>query len=129
MNLEYIFIYGVFRDYGISLLNSAVFCDMAYIYGRMYAVNEFYPGYVFEDCDNKIYGEVYLIDSSIFPSLDEFEGEEYIRRKIWTSIGEECWIYEYKYDTQQYIEISSGDWLLRKNPIPIGGEIPNRIYN
>ena len=114
MNLEYIFVYGVFRDYGLELLEHAIFCDMGYVYGHIYAVNEFYPGYVFGSCNDKVWGDIYLIDPSVFPKLDEFEGDEYIRRKIWTSIGEECWIYEYVHPVLSP-EITGGDWILRKN--------------
>ena len=111
--MEYLFIYGVFRDVSSPLLEDSIFCDSAFIYGKLYRVNKFYPGYVAEDCDNKIHGDVYLIDSSLFEKLDEYEGDEYIRRKIWTSIGLEVWIYEYIHDTSNFEEIESGDWLLR----------------
>lgn len=113
MELEYIFIYGIFRDASHNILDDAIFCDPAFIYGRLYQVNEFYPGFVREDCNNRVYGEVYLIDPAIFEKLDEFEGDEYVRKKIWTSIDEECWIYEYKYPVDGIKEIIGGDWLLR----------------
>jgi gamma-glutamylcyclotransferase (GGCT)/AIG2-like uncharacterized protein YtfP len=119
MELEYLFVYGVFRDAGNSLLRSnnslenAIFCDKAFVFGRIYGVNDFYPGYVRISCDNRVYGDVYLVDPSVFTELDEFEGDEYERKKIWTSIGEECWIYEYKYDVSQFKEIIGGDWILR----------------
>jgi gamma-glutamylcyclotransferase (GGCT)/AIG2-like uncharacterized protein YtfP len=113
MVLEYIFVYGLFRDSGNGLLDHAIFCDKAYVYGHIYDVNEFYPGFVFDSCNNKVWGDVYLMDPSIFPSLDEFEGDEYIRTKIYTSIGEECWIYVYQYDVTDIKEIAGGDWMLR----------------
>lgn len=111
--MEYLFIYGVFMDYGKPLLKEAVFCDKAYVYGKLYKVNEFYPGYILESCDNKVWGDVYLINPDIFPILDEFEGSEYTRRKIYTSIGEECWIYEYTDPIGNNKEIESGNWMLR----------------
>lgn len=112
-NLEYIFVYGVFRDAYHNLLGDSLYCGRAFIYGKMYKVNDFYPGYKKIDCNQKVYGDVYLIDPSVFPTLDEFEGEEYERKKVWTSIGEECWVYEYKYPVSTFKEVKSGDWVLR----------------
>lgn len=110
--MEYIFVYGIFRDASHNLLDGAIFCDKAFIYGKIYQVNEFYPGFVRVDCDNKVYGDVYLVDSSILKEL-EFEGDEYDRKRIWTSLGEEAWIYEYKYDVSIYNEVIGGDWIVR----------------
>ena len=63
--------------------------------------------------NDKVLGDVYLIDPSIFPNLDEFEGDEYIRVKVKTSSDIECWVYEYKYDISPFNEIKGGDWMLR----------------
>ena len=110
--LEYIFVYGMFRDSCNDLLEHAIFCDRSFIYGRIYEVNKFYPGYI-RDCDNKVWGDVYLVDPTLFPKLDEFEGVEYHREKVFTSIGEECWIYVYKDDISKFKEVEGGDWILR----------------
>lgn len=112
MHKEYLFVYGVFRDYGKLLLADAIHCGKATINGKLYRVNEFYPGFIKSDND-KVLGDVYLIDPSIFPNLDEFEGDEYIRVKVKTSSDIECWVYEYKYDISSFSEIKGGDWMLR----------------
>lgn len=109
--MEYLFVYGVFRDSGKGLLENATFFGKATIDGKIYRVNSFYPGFV--RGKGKVIGDVYLIDESIFPELDEFEGDEYNRTKIRTSSDIECWIYEYKYDISKFKEISGGDWMLR----------------
>lgn len=109
---EYLFVYGVFRDYGKRLLEDHVFCGKATVNGRLYRVNEFYPGIILGD-GSKVLGDVYLIDTSIFSKLDEFEGDEYFRTKIKTSTDIECWVYEYKYDISNFEEIKGGDWMLR----------------
>lgn len=113
MSGEYLFVYGLFRDSGKSLLKDAKYCGRTTIDGRIFYVNEFYPGFVREK-GYKTWGDVYLIDTSIFPELDEYEGDEYIRTKITTDSDIECWIYEYKYDISNFKEIKSGDWMLRK---------------
>mgnify|MGYP001181828084 CR=1 FL=1 len=109
--MEYLFVYGVFRDSGKGLLEKATFCGKATVEGKIYRVNTFYPGFI--RGEGKVIGDVYLIDKSIFPQLDEFEGDEYIRTKIRTSTDIECWIYEYKYDISKFNEIKGGDWMLR----------------
>ena len=109
---EYLFVYGLFRDSGRILLQEVTFCGKATVNGSIYRVNEFYPGFVRDD-KHKVIGDIYLIDSSVFEELDEFEGDEYIRIKIQTSNDIECWIYEYKYDISKFSKIVGGDWMLR----------------
>lgn len=109
---EYLFVYGLFRDASRNMLGEIIKCGKATVDGRMYKVNDFYPGFISGN-DGKIVGDVYLIYPKVFPLLDEYEGEEYIRRKIRTSTDLECWIYEYKYDIKGIPEIKGGDWLLR----------------
>lgn len=109
---EYIFVYGLFRDSGKGLLGDATFCGKTNITGKLYKVNEFYPGFV-PGGKGKVWGDVYLIDPSILPQLDSYEGHEYVRAKVRTSTDIECWIYEYKYDTSGLKLIKGGDWMLR----------------
>lgn len=110
--MEYLFVYGLFRDSAKALLHKTTFCGKATIDGKIYFVNEFYPGFV-SGGNKKVIGDVYLIDPSILPQLDEFEGDEYTRTKIRTSTDIECWIYEYKYNVSKLKEIVGGDWMLR----------------
>lgn len=109
--MEYLFVYGLFRDSARTLLGETTFCGKSTIEGKLFKVNEFYPGYV--KGKGKVVGDVYLIDPIVLDKLDEFEGDEYIRTKTITSTDVECWVYEYKYDTTGIKEIRSGDWMLR----------------
>lgn len=110
--VDYIFIYGVFRVQENQLLgNDRIYCGKSSIDGRLYRVNKFYPGYV--KGDGKVWGDVYVIDPEIFPELDEFEGDEYVREKVRTHNDLECWVYRFKDPIDKYKEIPSGDWLLR----------------
>jgi gamma-glutamylcyclotransferase (GGCT)/AIG2-like uncharacterized protein YtfP len=111
MSSEFLFVYGLFRDSGNSLLKGT-FCGRTTIEGKIYFVNEFYPGFV-RTKGFKTHGDIYLIDPSVFTELDEYEGDEYIRTKITTENGVECWIYEYKHDISKFTGIKSGDWMLR----------------
>jgi gamma-glutamylcyclotransferase (GGCT)/AIG2-like uncharacterized protein YtfP len=110
---EYLFVYGLFRDSGNSLLKGSKYCGRTTIEGRIYYVNEFYPGFI-RQRGYKTWGDVYLIDKNLFLDLDEYEGDEYKRTKIVTDSDIECWIYEYKFDVSGFKEIKSGDWMLRK---------------
>ena len=109
--MEYLFVYGMFRDSARDLLGKTTFCGKTTIDGTLYRVDDFYPGFV--KGDGKVVGDVYLVDPIIFPKLDEFEGDEYIRTKVRTSSDIECWVYEYKYDVSGFKEIKTGDWMLR----------------
>jgi gamma-glutamylcyclotransferase (GGCT)/AIG2-like uncharacterized protein YtfP len=109
---EYLFVYGLFRDSAKILLSEVTFCGKATVTGSIYKVSEFYPGFV-RDSKNKVIGDIYLVDESVFEKLDEFEGDEYLRTKIRTSTDIECWIYEYKYDISKFNRIIGGDWMLR----------------
>lgn len=109
--MEYLFVYGLFRDSARNLLGQFTHCGKAFVKGKLFKVNEFYPG--FTPGDGKVWGDVYLINPDVFKQLDEFEGHEYLRTKVKTSTDIECWIYQYKYDTTQFKEIKTGDWMLR----------------
>lgn len=110
--MEYLFTYGLFRDAGKVVLGlDAVKCGKAYVKGKMYKVNEFYPGYV--PGDGKVWGDVYLFNQDNLPKMDEYEGDEYIRTKIKTSTDIECWIYQWRFDVTGLEEIKCGDWYLR----------------
>lgn len=112
MMKDYLFVYGMFRDAARPLLGDFISCGRASVQGDIWKVNDSYPGFK-PNSKNQVWGEVFLVDSSIFDKLDDFEGEEFTRTKIVTSTDLKCWIYEYKFDTQDLKRIKSGDWLLR----------------
>lgn len=109
---DYIFVYGLFRDQSKRMLGDAIYCGKCNINGKLWKVNEFYPGFT-SGKEGKVWGDVYLFDPSLLTEMDEYEGDEYKRVKIKTSTDIECWVYEYKWDTTNIIEIKSGDWHLR----------------
>ncbi len=110
--MEYLFVYGLFRDSGKGVLGECTYCGRAFITGKLYRVNEFYPGYV-PDKNSKVWGDVYLVNPDNFTEMDEYEGDEYFRTKVRSSTDIECWIYQYKYDVTKFEEIKGGDWMLR----------------
>ncbi len=109
---DYIFVYGLFRDQSKPMLGDAIYCGKSFISGKLYKVDEFYPGWVSGDA-GKVWGDVYLFDSVLLQEMDTYEGDEYKRVRVVTSSDVECWVYEYKYDASNFTEIKSGDWHLR----------------
>lgn len=107
-----LFIYGLFRDQAQKLLGDFKSLGRDSVSGKIYKVNEFYPGYK-KGFFGKVWGEVIQIDDDIFPELDKYEGDEYERIKIKTSNKIECWIYHYKGDVSKFRKITTGDWMLR----------------
>ena len=112
MTKEYLFAYGMFRETARTLLGDFVNCGMSTINGKLYRVNDFYPGYKKDD-KSKVYGNVYAINEERLKELDEFEGSEYTRKKVVTSNDIECWVYEYNQPVRNDQLIKGGDWLLR----------------
>lgn len=108
---EYLFVYGLFRDSAKTLLGDVINCGRTSIDGDLFKVNEFYPGYT--KGKGLVWGDVYMIDAKKFKELDEFEGHEYNRIRVKTSNDIECWVYQYKYKTENFEKIKSGDWFLR----------------
>lgn len=111
MKGDYIFVYGLFRDQSKGLLGETTWCGRASVDGKLYKVNEFYPGFV--PGGGKVWGDIYLFDPILLPQMDEYEGDEYQRVRIKTSSDIDCWIYQYKFDTGDFQQIKSGDWYLR----------------
>lgn len=110
----------------VSLL--AQYCEFyseGHIQGKLYEVNG-YPGAVeSNDKDEKVFGEIYIINQSeiILPKLDEYEEctenfpqpHEYIRKKLPVTLsgGERviAWVYIYNHETRNIERINSGDYL------------------
>lgn len=108
---DYIFVYGLFRDQSKNLLGDCVHCGKTSINGRLWRVNEFYPG--FTSGSGTVWGDVYLFDVNLLDQMDAYEGSEYIRVRVKTASDIECWVYQYVYDVSNCKEITSGDWYLR----------------
>ena len=108
---DYIFVYGLFRDQSKKMLGETIWCGKASIDGKLYKVDEFYPGYV--PGEGKVWGDVLIFDTKLFPQMDEYEGSEYKRVRVKTSSDIECWVYQYIDDITNCPQITSGDWYLR----------------
>ena len=59
--MEYLFVYGLFRDSGKKVLGECTYCGKAFIEGKLYKVNEFYPGFVKGEA--KIFGVLVEVDN------------------------------------------------------------------
>lgn len=108
----HIFVYGLFRCSAKPLLGNMVFVARDTVTGHLYRVNDHYPGFV-PGADGLVWGDVCVVDESVLPALDEFEGPEFRRRRIVTSLGHECWVYEFIDEVGDARRIRGGDWILR----------------
>ncbi len=100
MKRENLFVYGTLKyEPYKSLLGDYVWIENTSVKGKLVLVEGIYPGFV--EGRGKVVGELYEIDVNFFGALDAYEGDLYSRRKILTSTGKECWIYEYKPDIIQ----------------------------
>jgi gamma-glutamylcyclotransferase (GGCT)/AIG2-like uncharacterized protein YtfP len=111
-NKDYIFVYGLFRDQAKKMLGEVEYIGRDYIPGKLYFVNEFYPGYKPGKL-GKVYGDVFIFNPDILGSLDDYEGDEYARKRVITGMGNDCWVYEYNGNVSNFVQIKAGDWHLR----------------
>jgi gamma-glutamylcyclotransferase (GGCT)/AIG2-like uncharacterized protein YtfP len=109
--MENLFIYGLFRDQARNLLGDFKEVGRRSVRGKIYKVNEFYPGFI--PGEGEVWGELISVDENVLPALDEYEGYEYDRVRIKTSDGTDCWIYQYKFDISNFKHLTKGDWMLR----------------
>jgi len=131
---EYLFVYGTLRagsgyPMGAELERGAVRAGGATLQARLYRVS-YYPGAVLSnDSADQVFGDLFRItDSSIWPSLDRYEGcgpeytanHEYQRCQVQvlTPTGEvkTAWCYLYRKPITHLTRIASGDFLQEAPP-------------
>lgn len=85
--------------------------------GRLYDMGS-YPGLVEDPNGYDVYGEIYRVTEPqrVFAELDEYEGSEYIRRKMMVRSSDNeqirCWVYLYQDALKpKHKEIINGDYL------------------
>jgi len=82
----------------------------ATVMGSIFRVGD-YPGYR-PDPPGEVHGELYRLTNPerIFATLDEWEGPEFQRIVISTSIGESAWTYRFEGEPSPAQLITSGDF-------------------
>ncbi|MDO9105033.1 MAG: gamma-glutamylcyclotransferase family protein [Methylovulum sp.] len=126
----FIFVYGSLRRSAQAtrheLLAGASYCADGYLYGKLYRVDDGYPGAVESTRqEDKVFGELYRIaDNSVLARLDDYEecGEtqagphEYLRKRLPIQLGDGtsivAWVYLYNRDTTGLQRIMSGDFVV-----------------
>jgi gamma-glutamylcyclotransferase (GGCT)/AIG2-like uncharacterized protein YtfP len=85
----------------------------AHVRGRLYDTGRGYPAAVFDDDGPEIAGVVLTLADppGALARLDEFEGEEYIRREVVTTDGDVVWSYEWQAGIGTFSLVASGVWL------------------
>ena len=120
--MDYLFVYGTLRnDYDLKLKNR-VSKDMEYIGqakvdAALYDLGK-YPGAIKEkDSKNEVVGDVFLLNDSerIFKILDEYEGEEFSRKKNIVKLKSgklvNAWVYWYNLKPDKSRIIKNKDYL------------------
>lgn len=127
---NYLFVYGTLLH---SLKNqmadfvkqhSKPFSE-GYFIGELYDLGE-YPGAVLsENKNDKVWGQVFLLDSTstVFSQLDEYEGIStrfsqphlFVRKQVnVTTINDDtvnCWVYLYNLALASHVKIASGNYM------------------
>jgi gamma-glutamylcyclotransferase (GGCT)/AIG2-like uncharacterized protein YtfP len=115
LSADHLFVYGTLRHgsnnkFARLLSELGTFVMDARVPGRLYDFGA-YPGAVPSDQpDHWVHGEIHrLEDPSLLRSLDEYEGQEYERAMVSTTVSLDCWIYWYVGNEAGRL-IESGDW-------------------
>jgi len=118
-----IFVYGSLR-YGAranDLMRGCKRIGLDKIDGAIYNLGSF-PGYK-PSGPGEVIGDVYEVplesSESVLQRLDRYEGYHasdesqslYVRFKIQTALGRDCWVYVYKHGIANAEFIPSGDWI------------------
>ena len=112
-----IFVYGTLRRGGSQhfRMAGADFHAAGTVRGRLYGI-DWYPGLVLDDSAEEITGEVYQVCPGLLESLDAFEGGEYRRVRVMTTLADEsrqdAWLWEWLGACDENQRILSDNWLL-----------------
>jgi gamma-glutamylcyclotransferase (GGCT)/AIG2-like uncharacterized protein YtfP len=118
--MEYLFVYGTLRkNYDLKLkyriAKELKYIGKAKVAARLYDLGR-YPGAV-EDKSSEVIGDVFLLSDSekVLKFLDDYEGEEYERKKGKVKLRSGkliiAWIYWYKGLTKEERRIFYKDYL------------------
>lgn len=125
MDKIYTFTYGTLmkgeRNHTL-LKGKATFITAATVKGTLFHLPYGYPAYLNNSKENKVFGEVYEIDTQVLEDLDKLEGYNessqsgmYLRKKIKATIlngdNMECFIYVWNEKIpENSIELDSSKW-------------------
>lgn len=111
-----IFVYGTLRRGGTNHFRMAGmdFISSATVHGMLYRV-DWYPALILNPDAPMVRGEIYQINDTSLPALDEYEGAQYhrVRTTATDTRGQEheVWIWEWIDSTETLQPIPDGDWL------------------
>ncbi|WP_242306866.1 gamma-glutamylcyclotransferase [Bacillus cereus group sp. BfR-BA-01524] len=121
--MYHIFVYGTLRRGQTNahyMLGATYIPDRAWTYGKLFDTNEGYPAMTYS-IEEKVYGEVYVVNDEILCKLDELE--EYTgnaETDLYDRITQTVYVADRKIEAYVYIAqdkkmilkvIDSGDWV------------------
>lgn len=119
MNKHFVFIYGTLRQGSAGSMATrfpnSKFIAAAKVNGRLYDLGP-YPGFISDESNSLVVGEVYEVNDDLLNELDEFEApSNYVRKEVEISLGGQktnCWTYEPDAEFYRFEKlITSGDWI------------------
>ena len=120
--VEHLFVYGTLRagsghPMHEVLAGAADKVGPATVGGRLYRV-DWYPGFV-AGGDERVQGDLWrLRDRPVLHTLDDYEGDEYVREAVATTrhSGERVAAFAYVFtgSVDGLVRIESGDWLQQR---------------
>jgi gamma-glutamylcyclotransferase (GGCT)/AIG2-like uncharacterized protein YtfP len=119
MNKHLVFVYGTLRRGSGRAMSirfpKSRFVAEAKVSGSLFDLGA-YPGFLLEDSNSLVVGEVYEVDDETLKELDDFESSShYWRKQVKISLGaqsKKCWIYAPNPEAfSRRILITSGDWI------------------
>ncbi|PER49994.1 branched-chain alpha-keto acid dehydrogenase [Bacillus thuringiensis] len=121
--MYHVFVYGTLRRGQTNahyMLGAICIADRAWTYGKLFDTNEGYPAMTYS-IEEKVYGEVYVVNDEILCKLDELE--EYTgnaETDLYDQITQTVYIADREREAYVYIAqdkkmilkvIDSGDWV------------------
>jgi gamma-glutamylcyclotransferase (GGCT)/AIG2-like uncharacterized protein YtfP len=113
-----LFVYGTLLSKGIwkSIVNREYSSDSAVlkVYARKKVKRKNYPGLIKRD-GSKVEGMIYYdVSEEDFRNLDAYEGEEYVRKKVYVLLesgkGVDCFTYLFK--KEYFGRLTKNEWAL-----------------
>ncbi len=113
-----IFVYGTLLDgdqpAAILLREQSAVVGQGRFPGSLFSLPG-YPAAVYREGEGYVYGELRRLEhpESVWPVLDEYEGDEYVRRLLPVEVAGRnyrSWVYLYRFDPAQLPRIADGRW-------------------
>lgn len=122
-SLAFLFVYGTLRR-GFTnpaaqrLWEQAEWLGETTAPGSLYQVTDWYPGFVPNENEPTVHGDLLQVPATVFAFLDDYEGDEYERQLITLSDQRKAWTYVWLGPTPPAQRIPSGRFTPQEKDFP-----------